>query len=145
MKQNNTKNQEVSKDDAVASPNPEVAERPTRRKFTAEYKQRILRQLDACNHGEVGAVLRREGLYSSHIETWRAQRERAEVEGLSPKKRGRKPIERNPLQSENDKLRRENARLQGRLKQAELIIDVQKKLSQVLGITLPTQDKDDAT
>jgi transposase len=143
VKQDPKPNQEVATD-AGGRPNPEVNARPTRRRFDADYKQRILRQLDACSHGEVGAFLRREGLYSSHVETWRGQRERGELEGLTPKKRGRKPAERNPLQSEMDKLRRDNARLEARLKQAELIIDIQKKLSQALGITLPTV-KDDET
>src|SRR5271154_4668851 len=127
----------VAKKEASA-PDPEVEPRAARRRFTAEYKKRILRQLGACGHGEVGALLRREGLYSSHIETWRAQRERGEDEGLSPKKRGRKPVERNPLQDEVDKLRREVARMAGRLKQAELIIEVQKKVSLMLGVTQTT-------
>ena len=152
MKQKNTENGKVTKNDAAApnsegavAPSPEVTERATRRTFTAEYKQRILRQLDDCGHGEVGALLRSEGLYSSHIETWRSQRERGELEGLAAKKRGRKPAERNPLQGQVDTLQRENACLQRRLKQAELIIDIQKKVSQVLGIALPTQGQDDAT
>jgi transposase len=133
----------VAKKEASA-PDPEVEPRAARRRFTAEYKKRILRQLDACGHGEVGALLRREGLYSSHIETWRTQRERGEDEGLSPKKRGRKPVARNPLQAEVEKLRRDNARLASRLKQAELIIDVQKKVSLMLGIipTTPATDEE---
>lgn len=137
MKQDRTTDQQVTAPDST-HPNPEVDARPTRRRFTADYKLRILRQLDACSHGEVGSLLRREGLYSSHVETWRGQRERGELEGLSPKKRGRKPAARNPLQNEVDALRRDNARLEARLNQAELLIDIQKKLSQTLGITLPT-------
>jgi transposase-like protein len=144
VKQDTTKDQQVTTD-ASGHPNSEVDARPTRRRFTAEYKLRILRQLDASSHGEIGGLLRREGLYSSHIETWRGQRERGELEGLSPKKRGRKPLERNPLQGEVDKLRRENARLNARLKQAELINEAQKKLSQLLGIAFPAQVKDDET
>jgi transposase len=144
VKQENVKNEQVATKPVDAIPNPEVDAQPMRRRFTAEYKQRILRQVDACSHGERGALLRREGLYSSHIETWRKQRTRGELEALEPKKRGRKPIERNPLQGEVETLRREVARLEGRLKQAELIIDIQKKLSQTLGITLPTV-KDDVT
>lgn len=108
----------------------EVAPRATRRVFAAEYKRRILAELDGCGHGEIGMVLRREGLYSSHIETWRQQLE----QGLAPKKRGRKPVARNPLQSEVEQLRRDNARLQERLRQAETIISVQKKVSEMLGL-----------
>ena len=91
----------------------EVVERPTRRAFTAEYKRRVLAELDGCERGGIGLILRREGLYSSHVETWRRQLE----QGLTPKKRGRKPVERNPMQSEVEQLRRENARLQERLRQ----------------------------
>lgn len=142
MKQDNTSEQAVTPFDGTI-PNPEVDARPTRRRFTADYKLRILRQLDACGHGEVGALLRREGLYSSHIESWRGQRERGELAGLTPKKRGRKPMARNPLQDENEKLQRDVARLTARLKQAELIIELQKKMSEALGTTFPTP-KDDA-
>jgi transposase len=144
VKHNTTQDQQVTTVTS-APPDPEVDARPTRRRFSAEYKLRILRQLDASSHGEMGAVLRREGLYSSHIDTWRGQRERGELEGLAPKKRGRKPRERNPLQGELDDLRRENARLHARLKHAELINEAQKKLSQLLGVTFPTQAKDDET
>ena len=106
----------------------EVLERPTRRRFTAEYKLHILREADACTEsGCVGALLRREGLYSSHLNTWRRQREEGMLDGLQPKKRGRKASERNPLLSEVDRLQKENEQLNQRLKQAELIIDVQKK------------------
>lgn len=108
----------------------EVVARPTRRAFTAEYKRRILAEIDGCHRGEIGLVLRREGLYSSHIDTWRQQLEKA----LTPKKRGRKPVERNPLQSEVEQLRRETTRLQERLRQAETIIAVQKKVSEMLGL-----------
>jgi len=112
----------------------EVLEKPTRRHFTAEYKLRIIREADACTEsGCVGALLRREGLYSSHLNTWRRQREEGMLDGLQPKKRGRKTSERNPLLSEVNRLRKENEQLTQRLKQAELIIDVQKKISQVLG------------
>jgi hypothetical protein len=85
-------------------------------------------------------LLRREGLYSSHLETWRQQRERGELEGLEPKKRGRKAAEKNPLQAEVDLLRREKKRLEHRLHQAELIIGVQKKLSQLLGLPLASEN-----
>ncbi len=115
-------------------PNPEVAETPLRRRFTAEYKLRILRAADACGPGELAALLRREGLYSSHMTTWRRQRRQGELDALAPKPRGRKTVPRNRLTAENERLRRENARLQQRLKQAETIIECQKKLSDLLGI-----------
>ena len=117
--------------------NPEVLEKPQRRRFSAEYKLRILREADACREGELGALLRREGLYSSHLITWRKQRDQGILDGLKPKRRGRKPQSVNPLASENERLQRENQRLTLRLKQAETIIDVQKKVSELLGLTLP--------
>ena len=122
-------------------PDPEVLEKPTRRRFTAEYKLRILRLADACTEpGSVGALLRREGLYSSHLTVWRRQRERGALDGLKPKKRGRKVAGRNPLLPELERLRKENERLTQRLKQTELIIEVQKKVSQMLEIPLETPE-----
>jgi transposase-like protein len=116
---------------------PEVPEKPVRRRYTAEYKLRILDEADACTqHGQLGALLRREGLYSSHLTTWRKQREDGILNGLAPKKRGRKAKPKDPVQEENRRLRRENERLVARLKQAETIIEVQKKLSEALGIPL---------
>ena len=100
----------------------EVHARRTRRAFTADYKRRILDEIDGCEHGQLGLLLRREGLYSSHVETWRRQRDAGELAGLTPRKRGRKAQERNPLQPEVDRLRRETARLQERLRQAEAIL-----------------------
>lgn len=118
-------------------PDPEVPAKPRRRQFTAEYKRSIVEQAEACrDEGAIGALLRREGLYSSHLTTWRRQREQGELQALAPKKRGRKPTA-NPLADENQRLRAENARLSRRLQQAELIIDVQKKVSALLGISLP--------
>ena len=118
-------------------PDPEVPERPKRRQFTAEYKRSIVAQAEACrDDGAIGALLRREGLYSSHLTTWRRQREQGELDALAPKKRGRKSTS-NPLAEENQRLLKENARLSRRLEQAELIIDVQKKVSALLGISLP--------
>ena len=118
-------------------PDPEVPEKPKRRQFTAEYKRSIVAQAEACRHdGAIGALLRREGLYSSHLTTWRRQKEQGELEALTPKKRGRKSTA-TPLTEENQRLRKENARLSRRLEQAELIIDVQKKVSALLGISLP--------
>ncbi|MGC9293625.1 MAG: transposase, partial [Acidobacteriaceae bacterium] len=118
-------------------PDPEVTARPQRRTFTAEYKRSVLQQADACQDaGAIGALLRREGLYSSHLTTWRRQRQRGELEALTPKKRGPKVVL-NPLVLENRKLQAENARLQKRLQDAELIIDVQKKLSALLNSPIP--------
>jgi len=121
----------------VPIPDPEVPEKPKRRQFTAEYKRSIVAQAEACrDDGAIGALLRREGLYSSHLTTWRRQKEQGELEALTPKKRGRKSTA-TPLTEENQRLRKENARLSRRLEQAELIIDVQKKVSALLGISLP--------
>ena len=118
----------------VQVPEPEVLPRAKRRRFSAEYKLRILEEVDGCTQrGQIGALLRREGLYSSHLSTWRQQRILRQLEGLSPKKRGRKPQD--PAVKEAARLRRENERLRARLEQAEMIIDVQKKLSQLLGLT----------
>ncbi len=119
-----------------ARPDPEVAARAARRHFNAEYKQRILREVDLCrDEGAIGALLRREGLYSSHLTTWRRQRDQAVQAALAPHKRGPKPT-RNPLVEEMEKLRRENARLAQQLEKAEIIIDVQKKVSSLLGLPL---------
>lgn len=116
---------------------PEVLERPVRRRFTAEYKLGVLREVEGCGEpGQVGALLRREGLYSSHLTEWRRQRERGALAGLAPKKRGRVSPARHPLATRVAELERENTQLQRRLEQAETIIDVQKKLSALLGIPL---------
>jgi transposase-like protein len=126
-------------------PDPEVQEKPVRRTFTAEYKRRILEEADRCTRpGELGALLRREGLYSSHLTTWRKHREQGMLNGLAPKKRGRKPKPKDPLLEENERLLRENARLAARLKQAEVITDVQKKLSKILGIPLETSERSES-
>lgn len=116
---------------------PEVVERAMRRRFSAEYKLRILKLADSCTEpGSLGILLRREGLYASNLITWRRQRDEGTLEALSPKKRGPKTVDRNPLAAEVEHLKRENEQLSKRLRQAELIIDVQKKVSQMLGITL---------
>jgi len=118
-------------------PDPEVVPRAKRRQFSAKYKLRILTEADQCTQrGEIGALLRREGLYSSHLTTWRRQRDRGQLAGLTPKKRGRKP---DPQAAELARLQRENEQLKARLEQAETIIEVQKKLSQMLG--LPPAEK----
>lgn len=125
------------------APDPEVPEKATRRRFTAKYKLDILERADACvpGNGELGKLLRTEGLYTSHLTVWRAQRDRGALEGLAPKKRGRKPKEQDGLQAEVERLRRENARLEHRLKQAETIIEVQKKVSALL--TMPATGNND--
>jgi transposase len=120
---------------------PAVPERPVRRRFTAEYKLRMLREADDCTEpGQLGALLRREGLYSSHLSGWRQQRDAGTLAGLAPKRRGRKAKPNAPLMAENQRLKRENQRLVEKLRQAETIIEVQKKLSEVLGIPLPPAD-----
>ena len=125
----------------VRPPDPEVVPKAERRRFSAEYKRRILQEAAACTQsGEVGALLRREGLYSSHLTTWRQQRRRGELQGLTPAQRGRKA---DPQAAEIARLQRENERLKAQLERAELIIDVQKKLSQMLG--LPTTPSDERT
>ena len=120
-------------------PNPEVTARHAKRRFTAAYKLEILRKADACTRsGELGALLRKEGLYSSHLVTWRRQR----ADGLRPKKRGRKT---KPVDPQVKKLAQENRRLTSRLQQAEAVIAFQKKVSELLGIPLKpfVNDEDD--
>jgi transposase len=121
------------------TPSPEVLEKPVRRRFTVEYKAKILAEADACTEpGRLGELLRREGLYSSHLTTWRRQRDEGALAGLTPKRRGRKAKPRNPLVDEVARLQRENQRLKEQLRQAELIIDVQKKVSEMLNIPRKT-------
>lgn len=120
-------------------PDPEVSERAARRRFTAEYKLQVLRQADQCaGVGEIGALLRREGLYSSHLTTWRRQREHGALVALAPKTRGRPAPPVSPLARRVAELERDNARLARRLHQAEAIIEAQKKLSEILGLSVPT-------
>ncbi len=130
-------------DNGRAVPDPAVLERPVRRRFTAEYKLRILREADRLTEsGQVGALLRREGLYSSHLTTWRKQRDEGTLAGLAPKRRGRKPDPDARLAAEIERLKRENKRLSDKLRQAETIIEVQKKLSEILGLPLPPREND---
>jgi transposase-like protein len=119
-------------------PNPEVVAKPTRRRFTAEYKQRILVEADTAKAepGAIGALLRREGLYSSHLVDWRRDRAAGIRQALTPQPRGPKST-RHPLGEENAQLRRENQRLTEHLRKAELVIDVQKKVAALLGRPLP--------
>lgn len=123
------------------APDPEVTERPQRRRFTAEYKLRIVREADACKgDGDVGALLRREGLYSSHLSSWRRQREAIAKAGMATSKRGPKA---NVVDPRLKELERENARLRRRLQRADIIIDIQKKASELLGIPLNRSDSDE--
>lgn len=125
-----------------AEPNPEVVEHPTRRRFTADYKRRILAEVDA-NPDLAGKIVRREGLYSSHLTAWRKLRDEGQLAALEPKKRGPKLSADRPLRLENAKLKRDNVRLNKKLQRAELIIDLQKKVSQILGVTLPALEETD--
>ena len=118
-----------------AVPDPEVKATKPRRRFTAKYKLSILAEVDSCTtKGQIGAILRREGLYSSNLTTWRKQREKSIFNGLSPRKRGRKVKEVNPLAKRVAELERENRKLDKKLKQAEIIIEFQKKISQILNL-----------
>lgn len=119
------------------TPDPEVSAKPKRRLFSAEQKQRILEETDRAlaQGGNVGAILRREGVYSSTLHGWRQERDRATKQAFS-QKRGPRPAK-NPLAAENEKLRRQNQRLQEELEKAHIIIDVQKKVARLLGQTPP--------
>lgn len=120
-----------------ATPNVEVTAKAKRRRFSAQYKLRILREADSlADTGGIGEMLRREGLYSSHLTTWRRERERGELDGLGAKRRGRKANPDKALVEENRRLVGEVSRLEKRLAQAEAIIDVQKKVASLLGIRL---------
>ena len=128
----------------LSSSEVEVTAKPTRRRYTAEYKHRILREADTCTRpGELGAFLRREGLYSSNLTVWRKQRERREIEGLSQKKRGPLPKEKNPLAAKVATLERENRRLKARAERAEGLVELQKKVSEILGIALKRNGEKD--
>lgn len=124
-------------------PDPEVTDKASRRKFSAADKARILSEADQCRRGEVGALCRRYGIYSKTLSKWRKQRERALQEWLGPQQPGRKPVEVNPLEEEVKRLKRENDRLQQRLKQAETVIEVQKKISEILAIPLNPPESDE--
>lgn len=133
------------KPELAAVPNPEVSDRPKRRTFTAAYKLAILRELDSCTeHGGIGAILRREGLYSGHITSWRRAREAGVLNALAPKKRGRPRKVRDAHADETVALQKQVAKLQEELRKAHLIIDVQKKLSSILGIEMPASTESDA-
>ena len=122
-------------------PDPEVVPKAQRRKFSAKYKLRVLDEADNCTEpGQIGALLRREGLYSSHLATWRRERDRVAKAGLAARRRGPKARVQDPRVKQ---LERENARLQRRLRQAEIIIAYQKKVSELLGIPLQAPDSDE--
>jgi transposase len=119
-------------------PEVEVLAKASRRRFTAEYKRKILREADACTApGALGALLRREGLYSSNLTTWRAQRERGELAGLTPKKRGPAPKPQNPLARKIATLERAVSREKARADRAEALVELQKKVAELLGIARP--------
>jgi transposase-like protein len=125
----------------TALPDPEVAAKPTRRRFSAEYKLQILREAESQREpGAIGAVLRREGLYSTHLSAWRRERERGALETLRARRRGRKPDPTQELRHQIAALEAEKQRLQERLRQAEVIIAAQKKLSEILGLGGPTRE-----
>ena len=129
---------------ASLRPDPEIVADAKRRTFTAEYKQRILTEADAAaaQPGGIGALLRREGLYSSHLVTWRRERQAGVLKGLTPHKRGPKS-RRIAQEEEMQKLRRENQRLTEQLRKAEIVIDVQKKVGALLGWPLPKADPEE--
>lgn len=115
----------------------EVLAKAERRRFTAEYKLKVLREADHCKQpGEMGALLRREGLYWSNLTTWRKQRQSGELAGLRGKGRGPKRREKNPLAERVRELERETLRLKRRAERAEKIVELQKKVSEILGIEL---------
>jgi transposase len=115
----------------------EVPAKATRRRFLAEYKLRVLREAEACTQpGELGALLRREGLYSSNLTTWRAQRRTGELGGLAPKKRGPAPKAKHPLAAKVAVLEREVTRYKARAERAEALVELQKKVAEFLGVAL---------
>jgi transposase-like protein len=126
-------------------PDPEVQAQKTRRRFTAKYKLQILTEVDSCTQqGEIGALLRREGLYSSYLTLWRKQRKEGTLHSVD-QKRGRKPAQNKQEQKRIDQLERENAKLRDRLKKAETIIDVQKKISKILENHQDPAENDDTS
>lgn len=123
-------------------PEPEVPEKASRRKYPGDYKLRVLKEAETCTlPGQLGALLRREGLYSSHLITWRRQKEQGMIEALAPKRRGPKTLKRNPLALKVAQLEREIQRLQRKLQQAETIIEVQKKISEILQIPIQNDER----
>lgn len=126
----------------VGRSDPEVPEKAQRRRFTPEYKLRILEEVDRCREsGEIGALLRREGLYTSNLSAWREQRRVGALGALSAKQRGRK-VRRDPQAEQVERLERENGRLREELRKAHVIIDVQKKVARLLGNEVPESDEE---
>jgi transposase len=127
----------------MPSPETEVLAKAKRRTFSAKEKLRILRLADACKApGELGALLRKEGLYSSGLSSWRKARERGELDGLTPKKRGPQATTPDPRDKKIAELERALAKLEARAKRAEALVEVQKKVSELLGIQLPARDEE---
>ena len=127
---------------AATVPDPEVVAKATRRRFTAEYKLRILREIESQREvGAIGAVLRREGLYSTHLSAWRRERDRGALDALGRRRRGRQPDPSHGWRQRIAELETERDRLQERLRQAEAIITAQKKLSEILGPPLAPRDE----
>lgn len=128
---------------APAAASPELSDRPSRRNFNAKDKLRILDKLDRAvgTPGEIGAILRREGVYSSSIAEWRRQRAAGAYEGLSPVKRGPKPVSPNPLSADHAQLQRDYKRLQQRLDRAEAVIEIQKKVALLIGFPITDDEK----
>ena len=130
---------------APTPPDPEVSERPVRRQFTAAYKLRILLEADRCKDTNgIGSLLRREGLYSSHLGTWRKQRDDGSLSALAPRKRGRPAEKPHPDTQRLAQSERKIKHLERRLKQAEALVELQKKVSEILGIVLPPAPIDEA-
>jgi transposase len=121
-------------------PDPETPEKATRRKFPTKYKLKILAELDKAGPNQIGVIQRREGLYSSVVSTWKRQRDDGTLTTLAPKKRGRKPTK-DPMDKENERLRRRVAQLEHKLETAELIIDVQKKVARLLELPQATPER----
>jgi len=127
-----------------STPDPEVSDKPKRRRYTARYKLSILEAADACSApGEIGALLRREGLYSSLLSTWRHQRAEGALGALATRKRGRKPKKVDPLAARVRELESDKRELERQLEQARTVIDVQKKLSQILALEPSAHEQKD--
>lgn len=126
-----------------AIPDPEVSALPKRRRFPADFKARVVEEAEACTEpGEIGALLRREGIYSSHLSKWRVLYHTGALQALRDGKRGRK-AKKNPLEDEVARLRKQNERLAQRLERAEMIIEIQKKVATMLGIPLNSVENED--
>lgn len=120
----------------------EVMAKAKRRQFSAQEKLRILKEVEEITEvGGVGALLRREGLYSSHLAEWRRARAAGELNALAPKKRGPKAAVPNPLEKENAELKRALAKAESRAKRAEALVELQKKVAELLGTPLPKEDE----